>query len=168
MDFFAAFLVFTTGIAYTHDWATDILENRAASDPLPRYLKALPCAHVDVVRGPCGKPGTQGCSACKLVSYCSKVSPTSKRQNITRLVLIVSSSGMPEETLELPQSRYVFRSTQRLAPNRSVKSANKNCVQAVGFPVGKENAVARRSYKWRSFHRKRNLSDDGRMYCPEV
>ena len=83
MDYFAAFLVFTTRITSTHDWAINTLENRAPTEPSPRHLTVPPCANVDTIRGSCGKPGTQGCSACKLISYCSKVRPTSERQNIT-------------------------------------------------------------------------------------
>lgn len=37
-------------------------------------LEVLPCANVNVEKySACEKPGKQACSACKLVSYCSKV-----------------------------------------------------------------------------------------------
>ncbi|KJA20347.1 hypothetical protein HYPSUDRAFT_203842 [Hypholoma sublateritium FD-334 SS-4] len=79
MDFFAAFLVYMRvhhdvgmQVEYTYNWAITTLENRSLSEPLLRRLEVLPCANFDVAGGSCRKPGTLGCSACKLVSYCTK------------------------------------------------------------------------------------------------
>ena len=70
--------------------------------------KTLPCANVQVEVGTpvkiCDRSGTLACSACKLVSYCAKVS------GYSCLDLTINSffgAGVPESTLEDSQARSV-------------------------------------------------------------
>lgn len=62
-----------------------------------------PCANVDVAsKWACPNRGTSNCSSCKIVTYCSKVSPP------VMPVMLYSDrrTGLPEEALEESQRRY--------------------------------------------------------------
>lgn len=56
------------------DPTSALLEEAKTATPRFPPLEFLPCANVDAERAMvCQKRGTMACSACKLVSYCSKV-----------------------------------------------------------------------------------------------
>ena len=60
-----------SGLSREEAMAKYIKEVMPTAVPPP---KSLPCANVKVeAYEACDKPGTRACSACKLVSYCSKV-----------------------------------------------------------------------------------------------
>jgi hypothetical protein len=62
------------------------------------YLDTLPCANVQVDKYEvCNKPGTQACSECRLVSYCSKVESIC----VSLVTSFDRSVGMSESALEV-------------------------------------------------------------------
>lgn len=82
-----------------------LLENIQNTKPRFSVLERLPCANVEVEKyKTCPNPATMACSACKLVSYCSKVCNASRN-----LFLIASEPhsgivGLPDCTLAQSQN----------------------------------------------------------------